>query len=349
MLNLPYMNFLEYLKTSAEEINQELEKFFQNWSKEVEAVSPKLIVLNNAFIRANEGGKRLRGALVKLGYEMIGGENREILKPAAAFEVFQTAILAHDDVIDLGDLRRGKPTLYKALGGNHYGISQTICLGDIGFFLANKLIADSNFPDDKKNQAFSVFSQMAINTALGEMFDIELPHQQTEELEGDVLTIQKLKSADYTVTFPLLVGITLAGDEGRLTKEIKEVGKNLGTAYQIQDDILGIFGDEKSLGKSVTSDAEEGKSTLLLAYVLEHGSFGQRETLELLYGKGKVEERDLEEIRRVFKESGALKYSQQKAAELVKSAKKVIEEMEISREYKGLFSEMADFLVQRSH
>lgn len=343
------MNFLEYLKSSAEEINQEVDQFLQKWSQEVKAISSKLIVLNNAFVQANEGGKRLRGVLVKLGYEMLSEENDEVLKPAAAFEIFQTAILAHDDVIDLGELRRGKPTLYKALGGNHYGISQTICLGDIGFFLAVKLISDSYFPADKKSQALAVFSQMALNTALGEVFDIELPYQRGGEIEKDILTIHKLKSADYTVTYPLLVGVALAGGKENLEESIRSLGMNLGIAYQIQDDILGVFGDEKSLGKSVTSDIEEGKVTLLLSYVLEHGTPEQKQTLEKFYGKGKVDDEKLAEIRKVFQESGALEYSQQKAAVLVQEAKKVIEKMEIKEEYKSLLSEMADFLVQRSH
>lgn len=344
------MDFQEYLKTSAEDIDQELEKTFQNWSKQIELLSPKLSALNTVFIQANLGGKRLRGALVKLGYEMVSGiSNPEVLKAAIAYEIFQTSILAQDDIIDQATLRRGKPTLHKVLGGDHYAVSQTICLADIGFFLAVQLIADSDFPEDKKNKATSVFAQMVINTGLGEMLDVELPHQQKEKREEDVLMIHKLKTADYTITYPLLIGVALAGGGEELNHQIKTFGKSLGIAFQIQDDILGVFGDEKELGKSVTSDIEEDKNTLLITYALEHADDKQRNTLDRYYGKEKIGQEELEQIKKVFVETGALQYSQQKASELVKEANKVIADMNILDDKKKMLNEMANFLVHRSH
>lgn len=343
------MDFTNYLKTAAEEINQQIDTFFENWSKEVETVSPKLIALNNAFIRANEGGKRLRGALVKLGYEMVNQEpNQEIIKAAAAFEIFQTAILAHDDIIDLSALRRGKPTLYRALGGDHYGISQAICLGDVGFFLAGQSIIESNFSPEVKNRAFSSFVRTMVDTAMGEVLDVELPHRPDQPQEEDILTIFRLKTAQYTITGPLHLGAILAGASQEILDQIVCFGKSLGIAFQIQDDILGVFGNEKELGKSVTSDIEEGKNTLLLTYALGYGSDEQKKVLDKYYGKGKIGEEGLNEVKKVFTETGALQYSQQKALSLVAEAKEIISQMDIARDKKVLLNEMADFLVQRS-
>lgn len=342
------MDFQEYLKTSAEEINKELDLFFQKWSEEVKAVSPKLVNLNKAFIRANIGGKRLRGALVKLGYKMANGKNNpEILKPAAAYEVFQTSILAHDDIIDLADLRRGEPTLYKTLGGDHYGISQTICLGDIGFFLAVKLIAEAKFPEDCKNKALAAFAEMFTKTGLGEMLDIELPYLKQKRLEEDVLTIHRLKTADYTIVYPLTMGALLGRATPKLIDQITKFGEALGIAFQIQDDILGVFGDEKTLGKSVTSDIEEGKNTLLIIYALSCADLKQKAILKKYYGRGKIGQNKLGKIRKTFIETGALDYSKKKAEKLVAQAKIVIKKMNISQKYKDLLFQMANFLVSR--
>ncbi len=356
------MDFLSYLKTSAKDINQELDQFLESWQKEVGEISPRLNPLVQVFIEACEGGKRLRGALVKLGYEISANrlqttdyrgrrkmedERHEILKPAAAFEIFQTAILAHDDIIDQSDLRRGRKTLWKALGGNHYGISQTICLGDIGFFLAYKLLAESNFPDKLKNKAIQFFTKSMISTGLGQMMDVALPNSSGWSSEEDVLTIFRLKTAHYTLVGPLQLGAILGGGNDNLLSYIEKFGESLGIAFQIQDDILGVFGDEKTLGKSVASDAEEGKITLLLIEALRRANARQKQILDKYYDQGKIGEEELNQIRKIFIETGAMAYSQEKAQQLVAQAKDVIRQMDISQDHKSLLEEMADFLVKR--
>lgn len=345
------MNFKDYLQNSAQQINAEMEKFFQDWSGEINSISPKLVPLSRVFINASEGGKRLRGSLVKLGYDIALSEStnneKEILKLSTAFEIFQTAILAHDDVIDLSPLRRGKPTVYRVLGGNHYAISQTICLGDLGFFLAQRLITQSNFPEDRKNKAISFFIQAMLETVLGQMLDVELPYQKESKEEVDALTIFRLKTARYTLVGPLHLGAIVGGAKQKLLDDLTNFGEDLGVAFQIQDDILGVFGDEKTLGKSVTSDAEEGKLTLLILHALKNANQKQKKILEKYYGQGKIGVEELEKIKKVFIDTGALDYSQKRAEELVDQAKQVIKQMEITPEYKELLSQMADFLVKR--
>lgn len=342
------MSFQEYLQTSAQEINQEMGVFFTDWSKEVENVSPKLIHLSKAFIEASEGGKRLRGALVRLGYQLAGGEDtQDILKAAVAFEIFQTAILAHDDIIDQSPLRRSKPTLYHSLGGDHYGVSQTISLGDIGFFLAVRLISQSNVAQERKYQAINLFVQAMLETAMGQMLDVELPYRKESKDEIDALTVFRLKTAKYTLVGPLHLGAILGGGGAALLDNLNVLGESLGIAFQIQDDILGVFGEEKVVGKSVTSDIEEGKNTLLLIQALKKATAEQVEILNKFYGHGKIGLSELEKIRQVFINTGALDYSQTKASLLVDEAKKVIKGMDVKDEQRQLLLEMAEFLVKR--
>ncbi len=343
------MDFKTYLENSSGEIEILIKQYLEHWNKdEVDLISSQLSPLTDAFYESCLGGKRLRGMLVRLGYEMTDGKiNSEIYKASAAVEIFQTAILAHDDIIDLSVTRRGKPTLYRKLGGDHYGISQTICLGDIGFFLSVRLISESNFSDDLKNQALTEFSKMFINTGLGEMLDIKLSQKDSIYNEQDVLTIQRLKTAYYTIIYPLKIGIILASGSNKLLEQIEKFGNSLGIAFQIQDDILGVFGDEEELGKSVTSDIEEGKNTLLIIEALKNASPDQKKFLEDHYGKGKVDQDVLSQIKQIFTDAGALKYSQDKSQQLVDQAKKVIDEMEINTQFKDLLSQMSDFIISR--
>lgn len=342
------MDFKDYLDSSAKAIDKEVSINLANFRKEAVRLSKKLLPLVDTFIEANKGGKRLRGVLVMLGYELTGRRyTPEILRPAAAVEIFQTAILSHDDIIDLSPTRRNRPTIYMALGSDHYAISQAMVLADIGFFLAVKMVTSSNFPDNLKNRAISLFSQMVINTGLGEMLDVELPHLRKIRAEKDVLTIHILKTAYYTFIHPLSIGWILGGGDKNMLKNFEIFGHNLGLAFQIQDDILGVYGDEIQLGKSVTSDIEEGKNTLLITYALEHADKEQKEVLEGNYGRGNIGPKGQEMIKRVFITTGALDYSRSKALKYVLLAKKIIPVITKDLKMQALLTLMADFLITR--
>lgn len=342
------MNFQEYLIESAGQIENVLNQQLKIWKDDVDKTTPRLSQLSEDFVTACQGGKRIRGALVRLGYEMGGGIlNPDIFKASAAFEIFQTAILAHDDIIDKSPTRRGKPTIYQALGGDHYAISQTISLGDIGFFLALRMIADGNFPNDLKNQAIQSFCTSMLETASGQMMDVLMPTLKDETTEEDAVIIFRLKTARYTISGPMRLGAMLAGADEEYLQKLQHFGDNLGIAFQIQDDILGVFGDEKTLGKSVTSDIEEGKNTLLIAYALKHSDKAQLEVLSKYYGQGKIAQKELNLIKKVFEDSGSLDYSQREALKYVNTAKKVIPKMTENLEHIQILEEMADFLVER--
>ncbi len=343
------MTFKDYVKLIPEQLSSELKLFLDKWREEVKETNASLVPFADYFIEACDGGKRLRGALVKLGFELTGSKyHPEILKPAIAIEIFQTAILAHDDIIDKSDTRRGKPTLYKLLGGDHYAISQTICLGDIGFFLGTQLIAESDFPKERVNKAVALFSDMVVKTALGEMLDVKFSVNPESRNEEDVLTIHRLKTARYTCVYPMHLGAILGGADQKMLDILARFGEDLGIAFQIQDDILGVFGNEQELGKSVTSDIEEGKNTLLITEAVKRASKEQQKIIEKYYGKGAVSEEGLNAIREVFEQTGSLEYSRQKALEYINRAKQVIPEITSSKKYQQVLAELSDFLVNRN-
>ncbi|MBI2600356.1 polyprenyl synthetase family protein [Candidatus Daviesbacteria bacterium] len=346
----PMNQFLSYLKETAPQIDHQIDLFLTQSLQEIEKISPNLGEFIQIFKEASEGGKRLRGSLVKLGYELFGGDNKaEILKVSVATEIFQTAILAHDDIIDQSLTRRGKPTIYKRLGGDHYGISQTIALADAAFFLANKLIAESEFDEGKKNSALKVFNSMMLKTCLGEILDVEIPHKKKVIKIDDVMIISQFKTAWYTIIGPLSMGAILAGiDEDKLAA-IEEFGKNLGTAFQIQDDILGVFGDEEKIGKSASSDIEEGKATLLIYYALNFANKEQKRYLDKFYGKKGLTDKQIQEIRQIFINTGSLDFSTKKCIKYCGVAKKIIPEIINEKDKMGFLIDMSQFLIERKN
>ncbi len=341
------MIFKEYLKESATHIDKHLQSFFQQWKSEVDKIDKHLIPLIDAVIESNKGGKKIRGTLVRLGYELYKNLNHEIFLPAAAYEIFQTAILAHDDIIDKSQLRRGKATLYASLGGDHYAISQSICLGDTGFFLAIQILSNTHFEAENKVQAISAFTNAMVETALGEMLDVEIPSKKIQLSENTIMQIYKYKTARYSLVGPLQMGAHLAGASKSDLEKLKQFGDALGIAYQIQDDILGVFGTEEELGKPITCDVEEGKATILLAYAEQIASPSQKKDLKKLYGKGRISAKDFEKIRQIFLQTNSLDQAQAKAVQYVAEAKKMISKITKNIEHQQLLYQLADLLIER--
>lgn len=332
------MEFEEFKKSVTLQIEKQLKKFLRDWRSEVEKIDTKLLPLVDKFIAGCQGGKMIRGILVVLGNEIAGSKLKEIYKIAASFEIFHNAILVHDDVIDQSPKRRGQPSLYQAIGSGHYGISQAISLGDAGFFLAIKIISESNFPAKEKNEALSWFAKTMLDTAAGEMLDIA---------KGDAFSIMKLKTARYSVSGPLILGAILGGGEQKLVRQLWEFGENLGVAFQIQDDILGVFGSEKITGKSATSDIEEGKNTLLLKYALKRTDSKQKEILEKLYGRGKIQDQEIKALKQVFQKTKALDYAKNEANKYKDIAMKLLPRLTKDRKLSKILMQLAEWLVRR--
>lgn len=341
------MNFKDYLKATANDIDSFLKSYNEKQVSNISAISKKMEKLITVFADACEGGKRLRGTLVKLGYEFVASPTDEILKPALAYEIFQTAILAHDDIIDQSPIRRGKPSIYTELGGNHYGISQTICLGDIGLFLSNQLIVDTSFDEKAKNQAISSFIDTQYKTGVGELLDIELPYSEGKISIEDILAVYEYKTAYYTIIGPLFLGAILGNAGNDLLIKLKEFGKNLGIAFQIKDDILGVFGEENVIGKSITTDIEEGKITTLWHYAYESADNNQKQILDRIYGQENTSSEDLLKIRDVFTTTGALNKSNEMIEKYVTAARKEIPNMPISETHMNMLEELCELMINR--
>jgi geranylgeranyl diphosphate synthase, type I len=337
-----------YLTTAAQDINQEIEQYIENcrqhWQipEQIEPVIEK-------YFDSLRGGKRIRGSLVKLGYELMGGVcTPDILTVASAFEIVHAGLLTHDDIIDKSPLRRGKPSIYAALGNNHYGISQAICIGDLGLMSAIQQINSTKIDSSVVNTITEYFSGIITQTILGEAFDIALAQEKKNQIqEKDILTLYKEKTARYTITGPLVIGALLGGAKKEMIQHLQSFGNALGIAFQIQDDILGIFGTEATIGKSVVSDITEGKNTLIIAYAFQHATNAQHSILNRYYGKKSVSENQVNLLKNVLVESGALHYAKTTAQKYKDIAVQYIPQITQNVQFVTMLNEFVDFIVQR--
>ncbi len=352
------MDSEQYLSAFSAKLDPFLDRFFEQQERQAAKLFPLAADAMSRYRKFMQGGKKGRGALVELGYKCYGGKNQKAILPvAAAAEIYHSFLLMHDDIIDQDDVRRGKPSMhkqYQALvkeqfpGADpvHYGQSLTIFLGDIGSFLATWLIAQSKFDPQLRLAALSWFCKVLVGTGYGEILDV------VKGLEGrclaeEVLLIHRLKTAHYTVAGPLQVGAILARAKDSDLKNIEKFGVPVGLAFQIQDDILGMFGNEKDLGKSASSDLREGKNTLLILHARQNATKEQLVILNRIYGNRQANDRDIEQVREIFKATGSLAKSQQMAQALVQNGKMIIPRIVQAPKYAQVLASLADFTIER--
>ena len=351
---------LEAFRKFYEETYKRLEKKTHTYNRSLKKDdNPIIRPFMEDLADLNQGGKMLRGMLVVFGYQIARHARGalDIDLPvsdalAQTFEMFQTGVLVHDDVIDNAAQRRGKITVHRRyehrldvrdiqmVSGiekpQEIAKSVGICVGDLGIYYANKLLADSYGSDPALGQLISYFDDIVIQTIRGELLDVVLPYEiqdpgigeeeRAKLLEKSIYDIYFLKTAGYSVIGPLHLGMILGGAEPKEMAALDRCARDIGIAYQIMDDILGVFADPKILGKDVGSDVAEYKQTILYMYVRTMKAEYAEELLQY-YGKKHVTSKDIEQVQRIFEESGALTYAQSVLADHFESAERKISRM----------------------
>lgn len=352
------MDIRTYFKDYIEQSDGFLEKFFADKKKETAAISPIILDLTKRLESFTNGGKRIRGGLIKLGYECCGGlDQKAVLEVSIAIELFQSFFLIHDDIIDRADFRRNLPTIHRQyekqhrqkrlLGDqNHYGLSMATILGDIASFWGYEILSQSKFPPAVTNQALSHTIKVLTKTGYGEILDV-FSGFTGKFSKNEVLKIHELKTAWYTIIGPLQQGAILAGADRKKLDAIAAYGLPLGIAFQLQDDILGVYGERKTQGKSVLSDVQEGKNTLLIIEALKRANPAQRQFLQKVWGNPKATNKDLSKVRKIFEQTNSLAYSQKMLNKLILEAKKQIEKITPDPKQQALLSDLTDFVIHR--
>ena len=236
-----------------------------DWSKE-----PKGLYEPIAYTLAS-GGKRLRPTLALIAAALFGGSEEEVLPAALALEVFHNFTLLHDDVMDRADVRRGRPTVHVKWDDN-----TAILSGDQMLIEAYKLLSD--VPADKLPQVLRWFNEMATGICEGQQYDVDFEHMNTVRIE-DYMKMIALKTS-VLLANALRIGGYIAGADAQQIDALYQYGLHIGLAFQIQDDILDVYGDPKTFGKAIGGDICCNKKTLLLLTAMEKADAASRAELE---------------------------------------------------------------------
>lgn len=299
--------------------------------------------------RLSKGGKRVRGYLIKLGQMLFGKDDDSYIDIAAAIEIFQTAILIHDDVIDEADKRRGLDTINAKYAG-HIGISKAICIGDLGFFISYNIINNANISDDLKIEIMKVYSKTLYNTVNGEIIDVELPLKSLEyhkKMDDKLIyDIYVNKTAWYTIIGPILIGASSANAASLDKEKLMKMGENLGIAFQIKDDLLGLYSEDDSMGKTL-NDIKEGKQTIIYKYAIDHANKEEIEIINKYYGNSCVTIDENKIITDLFIKLGAKENAEKLELEYTKKGIDIINSMDVKN--KDLFMDFANYLLKRKN
>lgn len=333
--------------------------FFDREIKNVGSVRKELVDLlqvGEEFVR--NGGKRLRPAFMYFGYKAAGGKNEEmVLGSAISVELVHNGALIHDDIMDNSDLRRGKPTVHISLankvGNAELGRGAAIVMGDTVLALASKALSEFSRNSENANHARALFDQMCLEIDYGQFLD--LLGNISDRVDVDwVMKVMEYKTARYTIEKPLLIGAALAGADEKTLNTLSSYAIPLGIAFQIQDDILGMFGDEKKVGKPIDSDLKEGKKTLLVLKTISSLRDADRiqdvDRFKSILGNSNLTQEDYHWAQQIIIETGALEYCKSLAKQLIESSQESIKELKIQDPNTTTFLEgIANFILERSY
>lgn len=353
-----YANLLEffiYYKTKLKEFEIELKKINKSFLENDNVI---IIDAINKFINMNGDGKFLRGCLIDLGYKLT--KNDDYAKTLSlAYETFETSILIHDDIIDNAHLRRNKETIHETykdefkkynVENDNTNTSLALCIGDLGFFYTNEMITKKYKNDKNLAKLLSYYNNIVIKTIKGEIIDVALPFIEKNDKEHtlheeDIMEIYRLKTSWYTVVGPFVLGMILGNSKAKDIETFEKVLEPLGIAFQIKDDILGIYSSKEILGKSVYSDIEEFKQTILYSYIKINRNDLLDELLKY-YGKSITEE-ESKKVQELFENSGALEYATNKMNEMFNEVYTNIKLMDIKEYTKNILLGLILFLRLR--
>ena len=261
------------------QVDAVLARFFSLAKNRAAAFGPQYVTLWETLENNTVGGKRFRPRMVMCAYQSLGGEDLEAAaNVGAAFELLHTALIVHDDVIDHDFTRRGVPNIagtyrrHARAGGasdrvaEHSGISAAVIAGDLALFNSYRLIDRSGVSDQTRTRLIEVMDDALFASAAGELIDVDFQIAQKVPRVDEILTMERYKTAVYSFECPLQAGAILAGASEDVVTTLGDFGREIGIAYQIVDDLLGVFGLENETGKTTSGDLREGKRTVMIAY-----------------------------------------------------------------------------------
>ncbi|HET9658328.1 MAG TPA: polyprenyl synthetase family protein [Kineosporiaceae bacterium] len=320
-------------------VHKALDDFLARQADALERVSPECAPLIEAIADLVRGGKRLRPAFCYWGWRGAAGPDDElIVHAAAAMELFQAAALIHDDVMDGSDTRRGMPSVHRRFAARHaeagwagdderFGLAGAVLAGDLCLVWSGELLAASGLDPQRLAAARIPFDRMRTELMAGQYLDMleqAVAGGRAQSPVDRARRVIRYKSAKYSVEEPLLIGGTLAGAGPELLATYSTYGLTLGEAFQLRDDVLGVFGDPEETGKPAGDDLREGKRTVLVAMTLQAADPDRRAEVQRLLGRPDLDTAGVDTLRGIIRDTGALDAVERLIADLVVRARQAL-------------------------
>ena len=331
-------------------------------ARRLDDVSPDLGTLMECITELLRGGKRLRPAFCYWGWRGAGAPDGEaIVTAAAALELFQAAALLHDDVMDGSDTRRGRPATHRRMAnlhrgngwtgdGEQFGESAAILAGDLCLSWSDEMFARSGLPVDALWRGHEVFDLMRTQLMGGQFLDVleqVLPEADGGGTVERARRVIHFKSAKYSIEHPLLIGGALAGASPELMASYSAFGLPLGEAFQLRDDVLGVFGDPAETGKPAGDDLREGKRTVLVALALEAASPSESAAVRQRLGDPRLDFDGVQALRQILVATGALEQVEQMIADLVAKSQAALARSDVAEPAHGALTGLAHAATAR--
>lgn len=323
-------------------------------------ISEDLGLLDTALSDLLAGGKRIRSAFCWWGWRAAGGssDSRDALLAATSLELLQACALIHDDVMDASDTRRGMPAAHKRFAAIHlandwrgnsaeFGEASAILLGDLCLAWTDELFFNSGLPANDLLRAKPILDAMRTELLAGQYLDL-LDQARGSTSPERALRVARFKSAKYTIERPLQLGANLANGSRELIAALSGYGLPVGEAFQIRDDVLGVFGDPEVTGKPAGDDLREGKQTYLVAIAFQAGTLAQRQVLTDGLGDRELSAVAVNDMREVIIETGALAKAEDLIAVRTEQALRALEAIGLAEPIHNVLSDLAFTATSRS-
>ena len=305
------------------------------------------------------GGKRFRASFCWWGHLSVAepDDPGALLKACASLELLHASALVHDDVMDASDVRRGRPATHRAFealhrtsgwsaGAEQYGAAAAILLGDLLLSWSDELLRTSGLPAPRVLDALGYFDLTRSEVVTGQFLDVSAQARGTSDVDV-AMTVLRYKSAKYSIERPLHIGAALAGAGQETMAQLSRFGLPLGEAFQLRDDLLGVFGDPEVTGKPAGDDLSEGKRTVLIALALDALGSVDRKHLDTSIGRSLTPD-EVAELRALVDASGAHQQVEDVISALTERALTALDAADIRDEARGVLRELAAAATQRT-
>lgn len=323
------------------------------------SVSEDTLPLVDSLQGLLSGGKRLRPAFAYWGYRAGGGADCDaVIRACASLEFLQACALIHDDVMDASDTRRGNPAVHKqfetlhALNnwsgcGSLFGEGAAILVGDLALSWADEMLLTSGIDPEQTLRAKTVYDIMRTELMSGQYLDL------LEQVRGQITqeraeTVIRYKSAKYTIERPLHMGAAIANANVDLLTSLSSYGLSLGEAFQLRDDLLGVFGESSVTGKPAGDDLREGKQTMLIAFSYSHASTTDCAVLTEHLGSNGISSAGIKILQEILIKCGAQDFIEHRIADCLTAALKSLENPGYEIEVKDALTKLAILATKRT-